>query len=482
MGSGFVDLIENVNYYFHSGIPVVYAVNGDFKTEPVVVYKSAKEEKINERSIVNLCFDDNTQSLFFSVKGIVDNKKVIGMGGLFQLKPNRNGLYLEENMIQNSAFEDTPFRLFATENGLWGITGDSSLYSKLVHIKDSFGEVISVQNEDINKIAISGCYLYKTDFLVRDNLFFYLDKEKSNIYCYDNDKIRKVTKYAQKNEDLTYESLCKVADIYIAQNENTKQIKILNLNIVYIFIISVLILVIVFLLILIGYITNKSNQLKKDKKFIFGVQETERGKISRDIHDSIIQDIRAIRIETELLNVSAESETRKNKIVNIATDCVVKLRNICYNLTPAELATHAEGDSSKIELVSIIQSLVLQFIERTRVPCQLKIDENFEYPVLDKDISQNLFRIIQEALSNVEKHSYATSCQILIKNKIEEDKKRMLIYVSDDGIGCDVKTMRSKQGKMHFGLRNIADRAELIGASVEFHSEPGQGFEVRVSV
>lgn len=242
--------------------------------------------------------------------------------------------------------------------------------------------------------------------------------------------------------------------------------------------------VILFLILVINF-SAKNKQLrfiKNNKKFIYNIQENERGKISRDIHDSVIQDIRAIRIETELLKVDSLSEERKNKVINLATDCVVKLRNICYNLTPAELTTHNQGDSTKIELISIIQSLVIQFIERTHVPCQIKIDENFDYPVFPKEISQNLFRIIQEALNNIEKHSYATNCQILIKNKIENDRKYMLIYISDDGIGCDIKQILNKNKKNHFGLGNMMDRAELIGAKIDFQSEQGQGMEVRIMI
>lgn len=242
---------------------------------------------------------------------------------------------------------------------------------------------------------------------------------------------------------------------------------------------------IILLIILLANFTihnRKLNEIKNNKKFIFDIQEAERAKISRDIHDSVIQDIRSIRIDAELLNPTDETKSRKDQIITTATQCVVKLRNICYNLTPAELMTHEQGDSSKIELISIIQSLVLQFIEKTHVPCQLKIDENFEYPIFSKEISQNLFRIIQESLNNIEKHSYATNCQILIKNKIENEKKYMLIYVSDDGIGCNIEQILKRHKKDHFGIQNMMDRAELIGASISFQSEQGQGMEIRIQI
>ncbi|MCQ2241417.1 MAG: ATP-binding protein [Treponema sp.] len=185
-----------------------------------------------------------------------------------------------------------------------------------------------------------------------------------------------------------------------------------------------------------------------------------------------------MRLNSEMLEVTPDSEDRKQQVIKMATDCVINLRNICYNLTPAELATHADGDNSKIELVSIIQTLVTQFIERTHVPCSIQIDESFTFPIFEKEISQNLFRIIQEALTNIEKHSYATKCSIFIRSK--DDGKFMVIYISDDGIGCDIQSVKRKAKRNHFGLKNMMDRAKMIGAEFEIESTPGEGMETRI--
>ena len=180
----------------------------------------------------------------------------------------------------------------------------------------------------------------------------------------------------------------------------------------------------VFSIIIVVLIILRKNRLKKQSekeliehnKMIFDIQEKERAKISRDIHDSVVQDIRVLRLETENLVVDEASKQRQSKIADIATDCIVKLRNICYNLAPAELTSHTEGDSSKLELISIINSLVQQFSARTHIPCIFKVDEGFEYPALEKEKTQNLFRVIQECLTNIEKHSYATQTSIFMKS------------------------------------------------------------------
>lgn len=223
----------------------------------------------------------------------------------------------------------------------------------------------------------------------------------------------------------------------------------------------------------------EENSVKERNRMTFEIQEKERAKISRDIHDSVVQDIRVIRLETENLVVDEASKERQSKIEDIATDCIVKLRNICYNLTPAELTIQSRNGSSEFELISIINSLVQQFSSRTHFPCVFKVAEGFEYPVLDKEATQNLFRVIQEALTNIEKHSYATQASIFIK---EEDGV-LQIYITDDGIGCNPDELKKKIAKKeHLGLRSMMDRMELIGGTIEFFTAQDDGMEIKITL
>lgn len=218
---------------------------------------------------------------------------------------------------------------------------------------------------------------------------------------------------------------------------------------------------------------------KEKNRFIFNIQEMERSKISRDIHDSVIQDIRVIRLEAENLEVKEKSKEGQKHIQQIATDCIVKLRNICYNLTPVELMNHSQNASSQIELVSIIQSLAQQFTVRTHVPCSVGVAESFDYPVLKKEVTQNLFRVVQEALNNIEKHSYATKASIFINKK----DSRLVIYINDDGIGCNTQTITEKmKSNEHLGLRSMKDRMELLGGKIDFISSQDDGMEVRIEL
>ena len=140
---------------------------------------------------------------------------------------------------------------------------------------------------------------------------------------------------------------------------------------------------------------------------------------------------------------------------------------------------HSEENSSKLELLSIINSLAQQFSSRTHIPCSVGVENDFEYPVFEKAVTQNLFRIIQESLTNLEKHSYATQTSIFIKRENE----KTVIYITDDGIGCSEDIIKSSlKSREHLGLRSMKDRMELIGGKIDFISNQDDGMEVRLEI
>lgn len=225
-------------------------------------------------------------------------------------------------------------------------------------------------------------------------------------------------------------------------------------------------------------LSKKFNQhlSKKGKRFIFKIQEEERTKLSRDIHDSVVQNIRAIRLDAEMLQVEPASEPKKQRVIEEMTNVIALLRNICYNFHPAELSVQTDNT----ELISIIDTLCQQFISRTKIPCNIQIQKDFVPPQMNTEKSTNIIRVIQEALANIEKHSYATNVQILIKTEIETKTKSLVIFVIDDGIGCEVNKLG--KGKMNFGIRNMRERIAAAGGEIEFFSTPNEGLSVQLRV
>lgn len=214
------------------------------------------------------------------------------------------------------------------------------------------------------------------------------------------------------------------------------------------------------------------------RKIVYKIQEDEKNKISRDIHDTIVQDIRAIQIKAEMLEVNGSDEHKKEELIDEITDCIVKMRNICYGVTPAEFSI-SSLTSGKVDFLSILDSLAEQFKINARIKCTLNNEENLEEILLEKEKCQNLVRIVQESLSNIEKHSYATEAQILVRKEILQGKNILILFIIDDGRGCDLKKTM-KNSKTHFGLRQMKERAETIEAEISFRSAPDDGMQIKI--
>lgn len=275
---------------------------------------------------------------------------------------------------------------------------------------------------------------------------------------------------------------------YTQENSHTRFLKILLIILQFV----ILILFVVLSLQKICYLINQTIPVKRRYSFtqkelnkkIFDIQEKERQKLSRDIHDTVIQDIRVIGIEGDLLELS-EGDTKnlehKNKILKVSTDCIIKLRNICYNLAPAELSGHLEEESSQTQLISMLNTLSAEFTGRTHIPCSVKVSPDFSYPALSHEATENLFRIVQEALTNIERHAYATTVSIFMRTMNKDKKQFMIIFISDDGVGCNTKHLNLKTNA-HRGLRNMKERMDLIGGEIEFFSKPNEGLEITLTL
>ena len=226
------------------------------------------------------------------------------------------------------------------------------------------------------------------------------------------------------------------------------------------------------------------------RKIEWRIQEEERRKISRDIHDSIVQDIRAIRINAEMLKAQAGDEQKQSDLIEKITDCIVRMRNICYGLEPAEFSLPSA--EQKINLLSILNSLAAQFEAKSKIKCSLNAESvaggnvaggNADEILVEKEKCQNLVRIVQEALANNEKHSYATEAQILARVESAQGKARLALFIIDNGRGCDLEKVKaSASWRTHFGMRQMKERAKTIGAEISFRSAIDDGMQIKISV
>ncbi len=209
-------------------------------------------------------------------------------------------------------------------------------------------------------------------------------------------------------------------------------------------------------------------------KKILEAQELERKRISRELHDSIGQMLSSVKFRLhgviEKRNGSVRLHRRELSVVQSLLDKTLQeVRRISQNLRPSIL--------DDLGLVSAVRSLCEDFEKDTKISVISLLDDLPKR--LPPDVELVLFRIIQETLSNVEKHSQATQ---LALEMVYHDSL-LDVIIRDNGKGFHPRVLKERHGSRRgLGLDSIEERAASIGASVHIESSPGQGSEIIVHI
>ena len=202
------------------------------------------------------------------------------------------------------------------------------------------------------------------------------------------------------------------------------------------------------------------------------IQEDERKAIALDLHDTIAQHLVAIRIfmETKLKTMvdSPPHGISLERIHSMIGESLAELRRILDHLRPAIL--------DDLGLIIAIHRFCEEFQEMNH---ELRLER--EITVKEEDIPDKykivVYRILQEALNNVSKHSQARNLKVFLKKK----EGGVELGIEDDGVGFDANGIRSKNLGEGIGLSSIKERAYLSGGSVSIQSRKGKGTTVIVS-
>ena len=199
------------------------------------------------------------------------------------------------------------------------------------------------------------------------------------------------------------------------------------------------------------------------------VQEAERRRISLELHDSVAQGLRYVSLLAENL---ADKEAAQ-KIIATQNENIGNIRRLCYNLTPPAIT----GSSLVPSLILLGQKIFdtgssgFQF----RVVCEPSVD----FAGWSGDSLMNLYRIVQESLQNIQKHACAEEATVFFKTCGANSLK---VIITDDGCGMDAALVARVNSasfddvkNLHFGLRNIFERAKLLGGKVTYVSEKDCG-------
>ncbi|MFT8872214.1 MAG: sensor histidine kinase [Sporolactobacillus sp.] len=206
---------------------------------------------------------------------------------------------------------------------------------------------------------------------------------------------------------------------------------------------------------------------EKEEKVIQKVVSEERNRLARELHDSVSQQLfAASMLISAVTEQRAEATDTESRQLHLALQAVqqsqLEMRALFLHLRPVQLHGKTLEDG--------IQELLNEL--RLKVP--MTIHWKVEPAVLDKGIEDQLFRILQESLSNVLRHSRAKSLTVLLI----APPGRVILRITDDGIGFDTQT--NKPGA--YGLSNMRERAEQIGGRLKLVSVKNEGTSLEVSV
>jgi signal transduction histidine kinase len=194
-------------------------------------------------------------------------------------------------------------------------------------------------------------------------------------------------------------------------------------------------------------------------------QENERKRIGIGLHDSLGQNLLVIKnlavMGLEAREKGKTTDEKLGEISTLASQALAEVREISYDLRPHHL--------DQLGLTGALKSI----ISRISASSQLTIHDDLDdvNNLFPKQEEINVFRIVQESVNNIIKHSHATSATITVKRNGDH----VTLIVSDNGIGIN----HNKHG---FGLTGIAERARILGGTLDVKSPPGTGTTISVII
>jgi signal transduction histidine kinase len=219
----------------------------------------------------------------------------------------------------------------------------------------------------------------------------------------------------------------------------------------------------------------QSEQLRALAIRLAEVEETERRRLARELHDRVGQDLGILDVNLNIIRgqlpppIAQELAPRFDDALDLLTQIATQV----YDVT-------AELRSPVLEEFGIVAALKWhgsQFVQRTGIHVTVRGDE--DTPRLPLATESAMLRITQEALANVAKHAQASHVMV----KIERENKLVRLSVTDDGIGFDLATLTAPATDGRgWGVMSMTERAEAMGGHFQIKTGPQQGTQIIVEV
>ncbi|WP_280145481.1 histidine kinase [Bacillus amyloliquefaciens] len=210
------------------------------------------------------------------------------------------------------------------------------------------------------------------------------------------------------------------------------------------------------------------------KKLMFTIEEKQRSDLARDLHDSVLQDLISLKRQCELFLADFKKEEpchievqdKLHQMNEQMSDVILMTRETCHELRPQLLYD--------LGLVKAVSKLAAQ--QQERAPFHIRLNTGRFTAALDLDTQLNLYRIIQEFLSNAMKHSQANEVLIMlisIQNKV-------ILHYEDDGVGCNQEEGSGQA--MSMGLSGIKERVRALDGRMKIDTSEGNGFKADIEM
>ncbi len=211
-------------------------------------------------------------------------------------------------------------------------------------------------------------------------------------------------------------------------------------------------------------LTDQEETEQKITNAIVSTSEKERTEISRELHDSLSQELTIASLNLKNLKYEFDNlkdNSRYNKTLQYLETCIDHVRSVAHRLHPKAI--------EDLGMIPAIAGVIEDIMEVYPVKIEFDYNKNLR---LDQEYELNIYRIIQEALNNIIKHSKAKNVHI----KLHFDDQRVRFFIKDDGIGFsnDFTALRDEG----VGLRIIRSRITSLGGALKIISSPGEGTRI----
>lgn len=199
-------------------------------------------------------------------------------------------------------------------------------------------------------------------------------------------------------------------------------------------------------------------------------QEDERKRISRELHDETGQALITLMMSMRVTADKAENENQRSILLgarDVAANTLRDIRTLAVELRPPAL--------DDLGLIAAMSKYLDQIRERHSITIE---SDYYGDGIIEKETALALYRIMQESLTNVIKHSHADKIQVVL----QQDERQVKLIIRDNGKGFHQDALDQAQRENRIGIYGMMERAELFGGNMEISSNPGNGTSIVVVI